>query len=282
MSERHYPMNPQQLPPVVPAIAPASIAPGTKHDSDKPRWDLLPHHAVAQVVAVLSFGAQKYSRQGSCSCGALAATQRKESTPPRNVAPVTTGNSRSEIQRTQQGNERTPERGPFATPTESLSTKQSGGNASTLTPSTAPNVSPNEFVVSTDYPPKTTPDSLMSGAPFAEEKTGFASTMTTPPVPSAAAYATHATSDSVSLNDPKVGLNEHSPTCDVHRTIDGADNWRAVQGWRWRYYAAAWRHAVAWWLGERHDPESGLHHLAHAACCMLFLLELDMTDGGAR
>lgn len=54
--------------------------------------------------------------------------------------------------------------------------------------------------------------------------------------------------------------------------------WRMVPGWRWRYYAAAWRHAVAWWLGERHDPDSGLHHLAHAATCLLFLLELDETE----
>lgn len=121
MSERHYPMNPQQLPSTWSPV-PADAAAGTKLDDGKPRWDLLPHVSVAQVVAVLSFGAKKYA----------------------------------------------------------------------------------------------------------------------------------------------------------------PDNWRTVQGWRWRYYAAAWRHAVAWWLGERHDPESGLHHLAHAACCMLFLLELDMTDGGAR
>lgn len=26
---------------------------------------------------------------------------------------------------------------------------------------------------------------------------------------------------------------------------------------------------------ERLDPESGLPHLAHAACCLLFALELD-------
>lgn len=52
-------------------------------------------------------------------------------------------------------------------------------------------------------------------------------------------------------------------------------NWRKVEGWRWRYFAAALRHLTAWWLGEKNDPESGLPHLAHAACCVLFLLELD-------
>jgi hypothetical protein len=49
---------------------------------------------------------------------------------------------------------------------------------------------------------------------------------------------------------------------------DGAD----------RYYAAVLRHLVAWRRGEATDPESGLPHLAHAACGVLFLLWL----GGER
>lgn len=53
------------------------------------------------------------------------------------------------------------------------------------------------------------------------------------------------------------------------------ENWRSVDGWRWRYHAAAVRHIAAWALGERTDSESGAHHLAHAACCLLFLIELD-------
>lgn len=53
------------------------------------------------------------------------------------------------------------------------------------------------------------------------------------------------------------------------------DNWRKVEGWRWRYFRAAVGHLIAWWGGEKLDPEWGLPHLAHAACCVLFLLELD-------
>lgn len=53
----------------------------------------------------------------------------------------------------------------------------------------------------------------------------------------------------------------------------GADNWRVVKGARERYYAAAMRHITAWWEGEVTDPESGQPHLAHALCCLLFLLE---------
>jgi hypothetical protein len=36
----------------------------TKHDSEKPRWDLLPFEAVGAVVRVLTFGARKYSPDG--------------------------------------------------------------------------------------------------------------------------------------------------------------------------------------------------------------------------
>ena len=53
------------------------------------------------------------------------------------------------------------------------------------------------------------------------------------------------------------------------------DNWRYVEGWRERYHSAALRHIVAWSMGERNDPETGIHHLSHAICCLMFLMELD-------
>jgi hypothetical protein len=58
-----------------------------------------------------------------------------------------------------------------------------------------------------------------------------------------------------------------------------ADNWRFVKGPRRRYFAAACRHLVAWRRGEKLDPKSGLPHLAHAACDILFLLELEVGLG---
>jgi len=54
------------------------------------------------------------------------------------------------------------------------------------------------------------------------------------------------------------------------------DNWRHVPDAKRRYTAALFRHVVAWLRGEKCDPESGKHHLAHAACCILFMLEVDL------
>ena len=51
----------------------------------------------------------------------------------------------------------------------------------------------------------------------------------------------------------------------------GDDNWRAVPEPERRYFAAAMRHMVAWQGGEACDPESGLPHLAHAMCCLMFI-----------
>jgi hypothetical protein len=53
-------------------------------------------------------------------------------------------------------------------------------------------------------------------------------------------------------------------------------NWR--KGFVWsRPLAAAMRHITAFNAGEDKDPESGLSHLAHAACCIMFLLEFEKT-----
>jgi len=54
------------------------------------------------------------------------------------------------------------------------------------------------------------------------------------------------------------------------------ENWRKVPDSRKRYYDASMRHINDWWMGETHDPESGLHHLAHAMCCLVFLLTVEL------
>jgi hypothetical protein len=56
------------------------------------------------------------------------------------------------------------------------------------------------------------------------------------------------------------------------------ENWREVPDARTRYFDAAHRHLGAWWAGETHDPESKQHHLGHALCCLLFLLELELES----
>ena len=40
------------------------------------------------------------------------------------------------------------------------------------------------------------------------------------------------------------------------------------------------RHIFAWWGGEDKDPETGFSHLAHAACCLLFLMEFQRNGWG--
>ncbi len=53
-------------------------------------------------------------------------------------------------------------------------------------------------------------------------------------------------------------------------------NWRSVE--LDRYVAALRRHLAAWRSGEEIDPETGLHHLAHLACCAHFLLGIELAS----
>jgi hypothetical protein len=54
------------------------------------------------------------------------------------------------------------------------------------------------------------------------------------------------------------------------------DNWQKVPDAKRRYFDALQRHVWAWKQGEQIDPESGIHHLAHAMCCLMFLYEHDI------
>ena len=50
-----------------------------------------------------------------------------------------------------------------------------------------------------------------------------------------------------------------------------ARNWEHGMDWS-RLYRASRQHLAAFWAGEDLDPESGEYHMAHAACCVMFLL----------
>lgn len=56
------------------------------------------------------------------------------------------------------------------------------------------------------------------------------------------------------------------------------DNWKHVENADIRYLAAAFRHIVQYNNGEMTDKETGLSHLAHAGCCLLFLLSLEKNN----
>lgn len=60
------------------------------------------------------------------------------------------------------------------------------------------------------------------------------------------------------------------------------ENWRKVPEARQRYYDAAMRHIHAWWMGESHDEESKHRHLAHAICCLIFLLTVEIEEDAQK
>lgn len=50
-------------------------------------------------------------------------------------------------------------------------------------------------------------------------------------------------------------------------------NWAKGDGFEWsRLYGGLQRHVNAFWNGEDIDPDSGNHHLDHAACMLGFLI----------
>lgn len=55
-----------------------------------------------------------------------------------------------------------------------------------------------------------------------------------------------------------------------------AHNWRGGFVWS-RLISAALRHMFAFIGGEDLDPETGFSHVAHAICCLMFLLEFTIT-----
>ena len=70
---------------------------------------------------------------------------------------------------------------------------------------------------------------------------------------------------------PPDALNQIAQVLEFGANKYGDRNWEKGMNWS-RPFSALMRHMWAWWRGESRDPETGLSHLAHAGCCILFLL----------
>lgn len=78
---------------------------------------------------------------------------------------------------------------------------------------------------------------------------------------------------------PPAALKEVAAILTFGATKYNSHNWR--KGFKWsRLQSAALRHLFAHIDGEDFDEETGKSHVAHAICCLLFLLEHEIGGLG--
>ena len=77
---------------------------------------------------------------------------------------------------------------------------------------------------------------------------------------------------------PPKALMEVSRVLTIGAEKYDEENWRKLDNLQKRYTGATLRHLFAHMDGERLDPETNLSHLAHALCCLLFKLEIELEE----
>ena len=60
------------------------------------------------------------------------------------------------------------------------------------------------------------------------------------------------------------------------------ENWKKLEDLQSRYTSGALRHIFAHMDGEDLDSESNVSHVAHAICCLLFKLEIELEEKGKK
>ena len=72
---------------------------------------------------------------------------------------------------------------------------------------------------------------------------------------------------------PFEALEEINKVLEFGATKYSANNWQEGTGFKYsRVLNSLLRHVFAFMRGEDKDPESGLSHMAHAGCNVLFIL----------
>jgi len=81
---------------------------------------------------------------------------------------------------------------------------------------------------------------------------------------------------------PPKAINEVAKVLKFGAQKYDEENWRKLDNLQSRYSSGALRHIFAHIDSETLDTESGLSHLAHAICCLLFKLEIELEDAKSK
>jgi len=285
--------NPKNPPPGF--VRKGVVEDAKKFDDGKARYDLLPGLALQEVARVLSYGANKYSglsidfedvpgwivnqlNQNAVAIQSLTKTN--------NAVTAMSGPLMEMIQSTSRSKELTPKNGESETLKKLKGILNDGTTAlnlenETLKRSGKPgleNVDLLANLLSNYLQTKITNAQFVAG----NSQSAFViSTTTISPGWCEESFAVGATTAWECLGIMQKELKKRSGICLPINSIfkTGENNWRSGLSYG-RCFAALHRHVWAFWLGETHDSESGLHHLAHAICCLLFLLEYQFTETG--
>jgi hypothetical protein len=89
--------------------------------------------------------------------------------------------------------------------------------------------------------------------------------------------------DAIAARKPDLALVPPAALVQIAKVMElgakkyGAFNWRSNKVRGMVYISAALRHLLSYEDGEEIDPESGQSHIAHAAACMMILLDAAAT-----
>jgi hypothetical protein len=252
-----------------------------KFDDDKPRYDLIPPEIEEAIAKVLSFGAMKYAVEARNEWQRLLLAEHVEQiqliTPSGCAVNVTRSTCGQPIPSLQNANVKIAEIGKPETLTKSESWQSVEELIQRFVQGIKePSGSTNfEGMGSRKNP---TLRYVPKGAPFVALPSTCTLTIVTKLGGLEVSFAPGATTDSVFWATLWKGLSEHfSISRPQNKT--GERNWEL--GMRWgRPYAALRRHMAAWWSGEDTDPETGMSHLWHAACCIAFLTAFEARKAG--
>lgn len=86
---------------------------------------------------------------------------------------------------------------------------------------------------------------------------------------------------------PGLDLIDRSWLIETAKVLDFGAKKYAAYNWRGgiqysRLTGAALRHILAFNDGEDNDPETGLSHLAHASCCLMFLTNFSLNPANTK
>lgn len=254
---------------------------GVKFDKGKMPWHLLPFDAVAGIVQILDFGANKYTTNYETEWDRLlnvpSVTNIKITTPTENVALVTKKTSEELILNLPKDKDKTVGIGKNEIQTKLRGTPNVGSLIQNLV---------NETLLlggelgskNLDWTKNSTSLWSQTVVKSADQENSLTLTIVTKQGNLEVFFAPSATTD---LDFWETIWKDLKEQLDISKPLNqtGNRNWEKGMDWS-RPFSALHRHLEAWWNGENHDPETGYSHLWHAGCCILFLIAYERRGIG--